>query len=135
VAQGDDDPFPGTIWTANYLGESITVFEPMESGGVAIEDGDGMPGSYTLYGNYPNPFDVATTVVFDLPTAANVRLEVFDVLGRRALALPEVAVPAGSNRQLEIQGGELSAGAYVYRLTIRQGADTRILSGGMTVAR
>ncbi len=135
VAQGDDDPFPGTIWTANYLGESITVFEPMESGGVAIEDGDGLPGSYTLYGNYPNPFDAATTVVFDLPAAANVRLQVYDVLGREALSLPEVALPAGSNRQIDIQGHDLAAGAYVYRLTIRQGATTRTLSGGMTVAR
>jgi N-acetylneuraminic acid mutarotase len=32
TAQGDDDIFPGTIWIANYLSKTITVFEPADAG-------------------------------------------------------------------------------------------------------
>lgn len=37
--------------------------------------------------NYPNPFNPSTKFNFDLPTAANVSLIVYDVLGREVAAL------------------------------------------------
>ncbi|MEZ4699059.1 MAG: hypothetical protein R2834_01915 [Rhodothermales bacterium] len=135
AVMGDADPYPGSIWTANYLSENITVFEPMESGGVAVEDGDAFPGAFTLHGNFPNPFDEATSIAFDLPAPAYVSLEVYDILGRRALSLPETALPAGPNRQLAVDGAPLAAGTYVYRLTIRNDRATSVRSGRMSVVR
>ena len=31
IAQGDGDPFPGTVWAATYGADNITVFEPADS--------------------------------------------------------------------------------------------------------
>ncbi|RYY97793.1 MAG: hypothetical protein EOO11_09905, partial [Chitinophagaceae bacterium] len=47
VAQGDSDPFPGTVWAVTYGADAITVFEPQDfltcTGGdnTTDEDGDG----------------------------------------------------------------------------------------------
>ena len=46
IAQGDNDPFPGTIWVANLGSDNISVFEPQDFGGCGggnnsdDEDGD-----------------------------------------------------------------------------------------------
>jgi len=40
IAQGDDDPFPGTVWSATYGADTITVFEPLDFGTVTCEGTD-----------------------------------------------------------------------------------------------
>ena len=52
TAQGDADPFPGTVWAATYGSDAITVFEPAAGGGVCDPsapagdaDGDGFTNS------------------------------------------------------------------------------------------
>jgi hypothetical protein len=65
-----------------------------------------LPTEYALYNAYPNPFNPSTTIKFDLPEAANVRLVVFDMLGR------EVAVLANG----EHPAGQYSVRIYIYRL-------------------
>ena len=46
-----------------------------------------MPGTFALGQNYPNPFNPVTTIKYEIPTIGKVRLEVFDVLGRRVRSL------------------------------------------------
>lgn len=41
TAQGDEDPFPGTIWAADVFGSSIVVFEPFDVSGCDVSDPDG----------------------------------------------------------------------------------------------
>jgi PKD repeat protein len=41
-----------------------------------------LPTAWALRPPYPNPFNPRTTIAFDLPEAATVRLEVFDIAGR-----------------------------------------------------
>jgi Malectin domain/Abnormal spindle-like microcephaly-assoc'd, ASPM-SPD-2-Hydin len=65
TAQGDNDPFPGTIWVADYLGNAVTVLEPQE--GVVCtgaddpaldEDGDGFSNADEI-DNGTNPCSAA----------------------------------------------------------------------------
>ncbi|MCI0697840.1 T9SS type A sorting domain-containing protein [candidate division KSB1 bacterium] len=44
-------------------------------------DGTGLPKTFTLYPNYPNPFNPETTVRFYLPEASEVKLTVFNIVG------------------------------------------------------
>ncbi len=79
------------------------------------DDGDQLPDRITLHQNYPNPFNPETSIRFDLPGAAHVRLEVYDMLGRRvAVLLDEPLQP--NRHQVRFDAGGLSSGVYIYRL-------------------
>lgn len=70
----------------------------------------------------PNPFDAQTTVRFDLPVAAPVRVEVLDLLGRRVALLADGPLEAGRHA-VTWDGGGAPAGVYLVRMTM--GATTR----------
>jgi hypothetical protein len=70
---------------------------------------------YKLYPNYPNPFNPATTIVYDLKSAGQVKLTVFDVLGRAVAQLQNGYQEAGRHR-VEFTAGNLPSGLYLYRL-------------------
>lgn len=53
------------------------------------------PTSFAVYHNFPNPFNSATVVPFDLPEVSDVRVEVFDILGRQVAALGNQILAAG----------------------------------------
>lgn len=74
-----------------------------------------LPREYRLYPPYPNPFNVSTTLAFDLPQAGPVILRVFDLLGRSSLLLSDGALPAGNHRVV-FDGSILASGIYFVRL-------------------
>jgi len=79
------------------------------------EDRAGIPTSYTLHGNYPNPFNPTTTIQIDLPETAHVTLAVYDILGHVVLRLESGRVPAGRHRYV-VDASRLPSGVYLYRL-------------------
>jgi hypothetical protein len=81
---------------------------------VATED-EGVPDRFALHPNYPNPFNPETTIRFDLPSAQNVALEIFDTLGRRVATLVDGHLPAGKHRA-RWKADHLASGLYLYRL-------------------
>lgn len=101
---------------------------------VGTEDEPTLPAAFALRGNYPNPFGAATTIRYDLPAEAEVRLEVFDLLGRRVLETAPERVAAGAGRTLAVRAA-LPAGTYVYRLTAEMASQTATVEGRMTVVR
>ena len=70
---------------------------------------------------YPNPFNPAITIRFDLVHAELVQLVVYDARGRVVRRLLEAQQPAGTHAVrwdgLDDQGQSLPSGVYVYRLT------------------
>ncbi len=80
-----------------------------------------LPGSFALDQNYPNPFNPSTTISFALKSASQVRLEVFDCLGRQVSVLVDERLGAGRHNVAwdAVGGGHGSAasGVYFYRLT------------------
>jgi hypothetical protein len=78
------------------------------------------PAEFALHRNRPNPFTGGTTIGFDLPVAAPVSLEVFDLLGRRVATLARGQYPAGRHTAVwnlrESSGASVPPGIYVYRL-------------------
>jgi glycosidase len=82
---------------------------------VPLADGISIPGEFELSQNFPNPFNPATTITFELPEAGRVVLKVFDVLGRDVATLVDEHRAAGSHR-LHFDGTGLTSGLYFYRL-------------------
>jgi hypothetical protein len=73
------------------------------------------PSGNTLLANYPNPFNPVTQIRFELPEARQVRLDVYDVLGRRAATLVSERVQAGEHL-VSWNAAGLSSGVYIARL-------------------
>ncbi|MDR9419740.1 chitobiase/beta-hexosaminidase C-terminal domain-containing protein [Gracilimonas sp.] len=76
---------------------------------------DELPQEFALEQNYPNPFNPTTVIRYSVADVANVKLQVFDVLGRKVATLVnEVKTPGAYT--VNFDAGNLSSGAYFYRI-------------------
>jgi hypothetical protein len=76
-------------------------------------------GQFTLGQNYPNPFVSETTVPFTLNTNADVRLDLFDMMGRKMAGVVRKGRSAGPQSiKLNLDGMGLAAGDYSYQLEV-----------------
>ncbi len=76
------------------------------------------PRKFCLAQNYPNPFNPGTTIRYELPTLSEVRLSVYDVLGREVSVLVNERRNAGSH-EVRFDASQLSSGVYFYRMQAR----------------
>ncbi|MEM8486623.1 MAG: FG-GAP-like repeat-containing protein [Bacteroidota bacterium] len=79
-----------------------------------------LPTEYALESNYPNPFNPTTTIKYDVPEASSVKLEVYDMMGRRIATLVNGQLGAGRyeatwNARSD-SGAPVASGVYLYRL-------------------
>ena len=83
-----------------------------------------VPHVFYLSQNYPNPFNPTTTVAYSLPSAQNVNLTVYNVLGQTVVTLVDQVQQAGPH-QAEWNANDVSSGVYFYRLTTDENVETR----------
>jgi uncharacterized protein YdeI (BOF family) len=76
----------------------------------------GIPAAYTLYNNYPNPFNPSTTIKFGVPEASNVTLKIYDIVGREVATLVNDQVAAGYH-DVSWDASAMASGVYLYRIT------------------
>jgi len=78
--------------------------------------------SFVLDQNYPNPFNPSTTIAYELRSPAHVRLEVYDLVGRRVRALVNESQREGRYAVKwygdDEGGSKLASGMYVARLQV-----------------
>jgi uncharacterized repeat protein (TIGR01451 family) len=92
----------------------------------AVVDRSDTPAEYNLDQNYPNPFNPKTGVRFQVPAVSDVKLVVFDVLGRQvAVLLNERKTPGSYEVSFDASG--LSSGVYYYRLSAGMFVQTRTM--------
>ena len=89
-----------------------------------------IPNEFSLSQNYPNPFNPSTKIKFSLPASSNVKLQVFDILGREIKTLINSFKKAGYY-EVQFDASELSSGVYIYRIQ----ADNFISSKKMILLR
>lgn len=74
-----------------------------------------IPETFQLEQNYPNPFNQNTIINYNLPESGNVKLVLFDLLGRQISTLiDEYASPGKYEYRLD--ASNLSSGVYYYKL-------------------
>jgi hypothetical protein len=87
---------------------------------VEVETDLGIPTEFELSQNYPNPFNPITKIEFYIPKACHVKLEIFDVLGRKVKTLFKGRLGAGVRSMLwdgkDEQEKEVTSGIYFYRM-------------------
>ncbi|MCP4582132.1 MAG: T9SS type A sorting domain-containing protein [candidate division Zixibacteria bacterium] len=86
--------------------------------------GDLVAGEYTLGQCYPNPFNARTTIVFGLPEAGHVTIDIYDMLGKKVETLLNGYHEAGFY-QVNWNAAGQSSGLYLYRIQSGNYSDTR----------
>ncbi len=74
-----------------------------------------VPSSYSLGQNYPNPFNPITNVKFSIVNSGNVKLVVYDVMGREVQTLVNERLQPGTY-ETTFDGSMLNSGVYFYKL-------------------
>jgi subtilisin family serine protease len=107
----------------------------LEAVASAVADGRPAVPLLTVRQNYPNPFNPITTIRFDLARRTGVRVEVFDISGRKVRTLARREFGAGAHEAVwngtDDRGAPVSSGVYVYRVS----AGTEIRSGTMVLLK
>ena len=79
-----------------------------------------VPEEFALHQNYPNPFNPITTIQYDIPYQTDIRLIIFDILGREVTQLVDQTLDAGYHSTIwngqDSFGLPVSAGVYFFQL-------------------
>ena len=88
-----------------------------------------LPKATRLASIYPNPFNPATTIAFDLATDSQVELAIFDVRGRLVQVVESGPRTAGRHQAIwhgtDRDGRGVSSGTYFCRLVV--GGETQTM--------
>ncbi len=74
-----------------------------------------VPKDYALNQNYPNPFNPTTNIDFGIPKAGNVKIVVYDMLGKEIKTLVNEYKEAGSYK-VSFDASNLPSGVYIYKI-------------------
>jgi hypothetical protein len=83
-----------------------------------------VPNAYNLSQNYPNPFNPATKISFSLPKAGDVKLVVYDILGKEVAIVINDFRTAGTHT-IDFNASNLASGVYLYRIEAGTFTDTK----------
>jgi len=76
-----------------------------------------LPRQFALDQNYPNPFNPTTAISYRLLAVSDVKLSVFDLLGREVALLVQEQKEAGYY-SVQWNASALPSGIYLYRLSV-----------------
>jgi len=97
---------------------------------VAVEPTSELPSQVTLGRNYPNPFNPSTTFEYAIDRTMDVRVRVYDVLGRVVATLVDGVQQAATYR-VTFDASHLASGIYLYRLE----TPNRVLTNQMILVK
>ncbi|MBI3110041.1 MAG: T9SS type A sorting domain-containing protein, partial [Ignavibacteriales bacterium] len=100
-------------------------------------EGGSTSATFELGQNYPNPFNPMTTIQYSLAAPANVKMEIFNMIGQRVELLVDRQQSSGSH-QVSFNGSLLPSGVYFYRLTAQplgENAQPLVIMKKMTLTK
>lgn len=83
-----------------------------------------VPQTYSLHQNYPNPFNPTTTISFDIPKTAKVKLAIYNVVGKEIVSLVNRKMNPGSY-EVNWDASNFTSGVYFYRIFSDGFVDTK----------
>jgi hypothetical protein len=107
-------------------GEGIELIQITKYTPTAINPSNGdMPGILSLSANYPNPFNLSTTIFYSLQTSADIKLNIYNLNGEKVSTLLNQYQSAG-NFEIDWNGCNdnnvpVTSGIYIYRMDINTG--------------
>ena len=111
------------VWSEEVGGDKEILYRR----GVLTENPDFAPGPpklYTLKQNFPNPFNDATQIAYDIARESHVTLVLYNVLGQEVGRLVD-GVQLPGRYSVVFEAGDYPTGVYFYRLKTEFFAVTR----------
>ncbi len=90
-------------------------FITIQQDSVSIRDDTRIPSKISLFQNYPNPFNSSTLISYELPSHSDIKIDIFDIVGRKIATIQEKEKPAGVHNVIW-NAENLSSGVYFYKL-------------------
>lgn len=114
-----DEPVEhSNLWAQMITNETTGIADP----------GAVPPIAFTLFPNFPNPFNPSTTIQFQLKNPARVELSIFNLKGQLTKTLVKEALAIGTYSAvwdgIDSFGNKAASGVYLYRLSV--GTDSQI---------
>ena len=100
-------------WNVSSLSRPVKIFIVTKE-----QQQRSLPKTFALSQNFPNPFNPATTIDYQLPSNGHVSLKIYDVLGREVATLANFQQSAGYY-SVSLNASSLPSGIYFYRIDIR----------------
>lgn len=75
-----------------------------------------MAQNFMLGQNYPNPFNPSTNIAFDIPVSAQVKIDVYNILGEQVASLFNGMKTAG-HHTITFEASNFATGIYYYKMT------------------
>jgi len=121
-------------------GEGIELIKILKYTPTAVEPGSSdLPDAFTLFANYPNPFNLSTTICYSLPASADIRLSIYNLKGEKVRTLIHQHQSAGT---FEISWNgrndnnvHVPSGIYIYSMEINTGREIKSQSHHMLLFR
>ncbi len=82
------------------------------------------PSEFALIQNYPNPFNPATKIKYLIPNAGEVRLSIYDILGREIAVLVNEKQNPGAY-EIGWNAAGYPSGVYFYKITTSEFTETK----------
>jgi len=115
-----------------YLEPRIDLEQTLVRGRESRRIGNRLNATTELSRVYPNPFNPRTTLEYGIQHTGQVRLEIYDIRGRRVTSLINETLPPGlyttTWEGTDDQGHRVPSGQYVARLSTVDGESTRSIS-------
>ncbi|MFI5237266.1 MAG: S8/S53 family peptidase [Ignavibacteriales bacterium] len=94
----------------------INTYAAVQSLLTDVDYTNNIPEDYYLLQNYPNPFNPSTKIRFAVPEKSQVKLSLYDVLGKELAVILNEEINPGI-QEVELNGNDLSSGIYLVRMT------------------
>jgi hypothetical protein len=97
--------------------------ELVKIGKVVSVEKESIAHDFQLHQNYPNPFNPSTTISFTLNKSGQVKLSIYDALGRLVNVLLDGQLSEGPHtikwNSTNFSGASVVSGVYIYRITVQ----------------
>lgn len=108
------DPWRNRLWIDTGVG--LAYFDN-PSAAVGEDRWLFQPADYLTVNAFPNPFNSSTSVRVTLQKPGELKLDVYDILGRLVTSLTDAHVPAGTH-EVQFDATDLASGSYFLRADV-----------------
>ncbi len=109
-------------------GEGIELIKILNDTQTSVEIGkENIPNTFTLFENYPNPFNPTTTIRYSLPASADISLNIYNLKGEKVCSLINQHQSSGTF-EISWDGRNennvhVASGIYIYKMEVNNGKE------------